>query len=118
MEYVSIQIPAALYAKIYGLYEEESSTVILRSLNQLTNEEQEKTKVHETPKDVITDFTTLQPKAGTITAKVWDIANRIFKEAGVITHNHRDLVIQACIQQGLKANTASTKYSDWKKVHR
>ena len=58
MEYVSIQIPAALYAKIYGLYQEESSTVILRSLNQLTNEEQEKTKVSETPKDGITDFST------------------------------------------------------------
>ena len=56
MEYVSIQIPAALYAKIYGLYQEESSTVILRSLNQLTNEEQEKTKVSETPKDGITGF--------------------------------------------------------------
>ena len=118
MEYVSIQIPAALYVSIYKSYGEETSDVILDCLNKLINEEAENSKVSEAPKSMVADYECLRPKAGTITANVWEIADRILKETGVITFNHRDLVIQACKQEGINSNTASTKYSDWKKVHR
>ncbi len=118
MECISIRIPAALYVSIYELYGEETSDVILDSLNKLINEEAENSKVSEAPKSVVADFEYLRPRAGTITAKVWEIADRILKEEGAITMNHRDLVIQACTREDIKANTASTQYSSWRKVHR
>lgn len=54
-----------------------------------------------------------RPTHGTLTGKVWDIADRISQQAGRCAT--RSEVIDAVTRAGGNANTASTQYSEWRK---
>lgn len=106
MEYVYIQVPAALYTSIYERHDEQTSAVISECLAQLVADSPEETRSG--------NFQYPRPGSGTITGKVWEIADQIREKTGAA---NRDAVIQACIQQGININTANTQYSYWRKVH-
>ena len=53
----------------------------------------------------------MQPTKGTITARVWEVADSLSSEQ---TPARRDDVIHACVHEGINGNTASTQYSVWK----
>ncbi len=55
-----------------------------------------------------------RPKEGSMTGKVWDIADQLHTEKGEIPP--RQDVIALCTEQGINASTASTQYGKWKKV--
>lgn len=57
-----------------------------------------------------------RPTHGTLTGNVWDIADRISREAGRCAA--RNEVIDAVVRAGGNANTASTQYSEWRKSWR
>lgn len=106
MEYVSIQIPAALYTSIYERHDERTSAVISECLTQL---------LAGSPGDTQAgNFQYPRPGSGTITGKVWEIADQIREKIGAA---NRNAVIQACIQQGININTANTQYSYWSKAN-
>lgn len=55
-----------------------------------------------------------RPKAGSTTAKVWDIADQMAEQAGGMPD--RNDVIKACTDQGINPATASTQYGKWKRA--
>ncbi len=109
MESISIQLPAALYTSIYERFREETTNTIAACLSQLISSKAfEETRI---------EGKTLQyprPRAGTITGRVWEVADRILKETGTA---NREAVIRACMQKGIKISTASTQYSHWRKAN-
>lgn len=108
LETVAITIPAALYAEIYANYGDASSQAITGCLSHLVETESpirqggEETRSPEYPR----------PKPGTITGRVWSIADQLASETGAAT---RDAVVASALSQGINVNTASTQYSHWKK---
>lgn len=54
-----------------------------------------------------------RPKAGSTTGKVWDIADRVYAEAGNVLD--RNAVIAACEAEGINASTAATQFAKWKR---
>lgn len=109
MESISFQIPAALYTSIYERYREETSSVITACLSQLQNT--------EAPEETAIEVGGLQhprPSAGTITGRVWEVADRIFKETGTA---NRETVTKACMHEGINVNTANTQFSYWRKAN-
>jgi hypothetical protein len=109
MESVSIQIPAALYVAIYERHHEESGAVITACLSQLLDAEPSEGAARGAE-----GLQYPRPGAGTITGRVWEIADRILKEAG---EANREAVIRACMNEGIKINTASTQFSHWRKAN-
>lgn len=108
MESISIQIPAALYTSIYERYREETSAVITSCLTQLLNS--------ETSEETASEAEGIQhsrPGPGTITGRVWEIADRIYKETGAV---NREAVTKACMDEGININTANTQFSYWRKA--
>ena len=56
------------------------------------------------------------PNSNTKEYRVWKICQEILAEYnGLLTANHKELVIQRCSQQGININTANTNYSNWKR---
>jgi hypothetical protein len=55
-----------------------------------------------------------RPRIGTITGRVWEIADQIQKQSG---KTEREAVIKACMGEGININTASTQFSYWKKAN-
>lgn len=56
-----------------------------------------------------------RPKAGTATATVWEIAERLSNEAGAVAK--RADVMKACEEAGINAATTATQYGKWRKFH-
>lgn len=110
METVSIQLPATLYTSIYQRYQEGTSKVISACLVQLIHDENQE----ETTRVELPGFQYPRPRTGTITGRVWEIADRIQKDNGGV---NRESVITACMLEGININTASTQFSYWKKAN-
>lgn len=58
-----------------------------------------------------------RPKAGTTTAKVWDIADALLKtQKGKISDakSFRAAVINECVEAGINSSTASVQFGKWK----
>ena len=109
MEAISIQIPAALYASLFQRFGESTTTTIAAHLAELLDRE-----ITTEPRvaEVITAYS--RPRVGTITGRVWDIADEIQKKSG---RADREAVIKACMAQGININTASTQFSYWRKAN-
>ncbi|MDO9477595.1 MAG: hypothetical protein Q7L07_12865 [Pseudohongiella sp.] len=101
MEQVSIQIPASLYCQIYVKHEEQTTNVIIETLKAYSGMSQSKTTAKS-----------LRPGEGTITGRVWKIADQLKAENGVA---NRTLVVEACMAEGINMNTANTQFSNWSK---
>jgi hypothetical protein len=110
METVSIQLPAQLFAAIYQRFGEETSSVINKCLYQLVIGEE---RISQHGLDASTN-PNKRPGAGTITGRVWDIADQIQQKSG---NAEREEVIKACMEEGININTASTQFSYWKKAN-
>jgi hypothetical protein len=106
METVAIQIPASLFAAIYAKYQNETRLVVTECLNQLLEEEPS----NEEMKRIKTQHFT-RPGAGTVTGRVWEIADQILNKTG---RKDRSAVVEICIQEGINMNTANTQYSHWR----
>jgi len=103
METVSIQLPAELYTTIYSKHGAATSKAIEECLQSLVSERE--------PKPKTTDFDHfMRPNKGTITGRVWEIADEIYEKTGEIS---REVVVTKCMEEGINMNTASTQYSHW-----
>ena len=102
MEHVSIQIPASLYCQLYARHDEHTSSVIMEVLEALCG----------VPLSSNSGPKSLRPGAGTITGRVWAIADQLKADNGVAK---RTLVVEACMAEGINMNTANTQYSNWAK---
>jgi hypothetical protein len=102
METVNVAIPAELYVTLYQEHQENTSVFIEMLLRDSCSADM-------TPTVAKRSF---RPGNGTITGRVWEIADEINAKKGSAS---RDEVVKACISDGLNMNTASTQYSAWKK---
>ena len=110
MESTFIQIPAALYASLYERFGERTSAEIQSCLSRYLRD--------NSPSDTYSESSSTpypRPREGTITGRVWTMADRIKQSTGSV--NREDL-IKACMQEGINMNTASTQFSYWKKANR
>jgi len=103
MERISIQLPAALYTALYTRYEEDTGDAIEECLRQLLGSSEIRPVSGRRG-----TATNPRPGAGTITGKVWDIADQLLEQTGSAD---RDSVMKACINVGININTANTQYS-------
>lgn len=101
METVSIGIPSALYAEIYAKFGEEAGTRIVDCLHALLEAREQSTSSRYR-----------RPRSGTITGRVWEIADEQMHESGSAS---REAVVIACVSEGINVNTANTQYSHWLK---
>lgn len=109
MEFVSIQVPASLYVSIYKRFGEETASAMTACLSQLI--------VGEGAAEPHGEGGAIQyprPRAGTITGRVWEIADQIQRGSGKA---EREAVIKACMSEGININTASTQFSYWRKAN-
>lgn len=106
MNYVGLQIPASLYTQLYQVHGEHTEHRILAALHRLRGEK---------PTPNISSSSSLRPREGTITGKVWAIADKFKAEKGNAT---REEVVRACIEENINMNTASTQFSHWNKENR
>ncbi len=67
----------------------------------------------EKTKEPSTGKAAKRPKEGSMTGKVWDIADALHAEHGTIPD--RKAVVLACEAGGMNPSTASTQYGKWKK---
>ena len=110
METVSVQVSASLFAAIYNRFGDETGTAIdgcLRRLLDFSGREPHTSADQSPPYP--------RPGRGTITGKVWEIADRLERETGGAT---RETVVRACISEGININTANTQYSHWRNALR
>ena len=105
METVSVQIPSSLYAEIYARHGEETSNTVNECLSKLL----EDMESDSGPKSGKPHF--MRPGKGTITGRVWEIADQLFEATG---EADRVTVVRACDEEDINMNTASTQYSHWK----
>lgn len=109
METVFIQIPAALYVAIYDRHGEQATSVIASCLSaSLSGDSPSAIQVQPEP------VRYSRPRSGTITGKVWEIADRIKQQMGSAD---RRAVVTACINEGVNINTANTQFQYWKKAN-
>ncbi|GEM_PF-1598700 len=101
MDNVGIQIPSPLFSALYQKYGDKTQSVIFDALNELTD-----------GPDRLTSSNSIRPKPGTITARVWEIADQHYTDRGQALRND---VVQACIAEGINMNTANTQFSHWSK---
>lgn len=63
-----------------------------------------------------------RPKAGSSTAKVWDIADGVLAAAAdgldLTSKELRTTIIEACEAEGINKSTAATQYSKWKRAQK
>jgi hypothetical protein len=110
MEAVSIQVPAALYVSLFQRFGESTTAKIAAYLAELV--ESEATAESQPSAAVATPYP--RPRAGTITGRVWDIADEIRRKFGQVD---RAAVIKACMAENMNINTASTQFSYWQKAN-
>jgi hypothetical protein len=103
METVAVQVPADLYTQIYAAFGESTSESITACLSGLLSPGEAGFSRGVYPR----------PGQGTVTGKVWDLADKILAETG---QADRSAVVAACLAEGVNVNTASTQYSHWKKA--
>ena len=103
METVSIQLPAELYTTIYSRHGASTSKAIEECLQSLVSERKPEPRATD-----IDHF--MRPGEGTITGRVWEIADELYKELGEVS---REAVVTKCMEEGINMNTASTQYSHW-----
>tara|TARA_R100001039_G_C1839038_1_gene100530 strand:- start:1245 stop:1568 length:324 start_codon:yes stop_codon:yes gene_type:complete len=101
MDNISIQIPAALFCALYERFGQHTENQIVSCLQDLAGSTAS-----------LTSSSSLRPKLGTITGRVWEIADRIKANDG---NAQRNAVVQASIEEGINMNTANTQYSHWAK---
>lgn len=109
MESVFVQVPGALYASFYERHGEQTTAAISTCLSQHLRGEvsaEVQAEIASTPYP--------RPRDGTITGKIWEIADRVKQQSGSAD---REAVIKACIQENININTASTQFSYWKKAN-
>ena len=106
METVSVQIPAALYSAIYAKHEEETGSAINDCLSQLLGSTGP--DLHSA-REGSPQYP--RPGNGTITGRVWGIADKLEHETGRAS---REAVVTTCISEGININTASTQFSHWR----
>ena len=106
METVSIQIAAELYTAIYTQHKDSTSEVIAECLRSLLDDSQP----DSSSSDVGVEHF-MRPGKGTITGRVWEIADQLLNETGEMDRN---AVVKACMEENINMNTASTQYSHWK----
>ena len=111
METIGVQVPASLYASIYRRYGEGTTNAITAKLSDLIDDE---TAVAG-PRVSSGKGQYPRPSSGTITGRVWDIADQVQRQSG---NAEREAVIKACMEEGINLNTASTQFSYWKKANR
>ncbi|MDB3856396.1 hypothetical protein N9284_02785, partial [Halieaceae bacterium] len=85
MNYVSIQIPSSLYCNLYKAYGEHTTQEIIEALNSL----------QAMPLEAL-GKKSRRPRKGTITGKVWEIADQIRSATG---NAEREEVIHACLAE-------------------
>lgn len=104
MNHVSIQLPSPLYVEIYLRYGDRTNDTIMERLAELAgNAATLETGMYP------------RPRPGTITGRVWDIADELLQETGTAK---REAVVQICLRENINVNTASTQFSHWNKAHR
>jgi len=106
MDTVGVQIPAALYAAIYTRYGEQTGNVINDCLKRLVDPD-----ISDSPSRTTVTGQYTRPGEGTITGRVWEIADRLYRETG---EANRVAVVTACVEEMININTANTQYSHWK----
>lgn len=107
MQTVAVQIPASLFVALFSAYQEDTGEVITGCLQEFMD------KDRESESEVVAPTTPYpRPGPGTITGKVWEIADDIYQKTGSA---NRAAIVQECINQGINMNTANTQYSFWKK---
>ena len=104
METVSVQISAELYTAIFTRFEETTSEAINKCLQTLLDDSESQSAATS-----VEHF--MRPGKGTITGRVWEIADQLLQETGEMD---RTAVVTACINEGINMNTASTQFSHWK----
>ena len=104
MEHVCIQISAKLFAAVYQKFGDDTQSAINRALSELAGSEV-----------ALPPINSLRPKQGTITGRVWEIADRFRDEHGQARRND---VVQACIDAGINMNTANTQFTHWLKENK
>ena len=60
-----------------------------------------------------------RPKAGTMTARVWEAADWLYSQQESKDCNAkslRDEVVKVCVDNGVNGSTASTQFAKWKKA--
>lgn len=101
MDSVSIEIPSDLFVELYQQFEGQTQSMILAKLRELVAGEY-----------AIPPERSMRPKSGTITARVWEIADEFKSQS---RNADRTAVVQACIAAGINMNTANTQFSHWSK---
>lgn len=110
METISVQVSASLFAAIYERFGEETGATINGCLRQLLDSSvpDPRSGNEGTPQYP-------RPRPGTITGRVWEIADHLEQETRQAT---REAVVKTCISEGININTASTQYSHWQNALR
>lgn len=101
MEYVNVQVPAYLYCKIYDAHQEQTTAIIQSALESIFDHSPVPVKAKS-----------LRPGAGTITGRVWEIADQLILDGRDAS---RALVVETCMSEGINMNTANTQFSNWAK---
>jgi len=109
METISIQIPASLYTAIFQRFGDRTTDTITARLSELLDGDEATSR---SLRDSTTAYS--RPRKGTITGRVWEIADQIQKRSG---RAEREAVIMACMEEGININTASTQFSYWRKAN-
>ncbi len=109
METISIQIPASLYTAIFQRFGDRTTDTITARLSGLLDGDEVTSRSFHDPAPAYS-----RPRKGTITGRVWEIADQIQKHSG---RAEREGVIKACMEEGININTASTQFSYWRKAN-
>ena len=100
MKAVNIEIPASLFCGIYKIYGDDTGSQIIKALQSL-----------EDKADEGYVWKSLRPGTGTITGRVWEIADEYKKMNGGMVS--RESIVKKCIEEGINMNTANTQFSHW-----
>ena len=106
---VAIPVSAELFVRIYAVYGEDTPDAITRVLEDAM---QAGSTAQRAGQATTQDAVSFRPSEGTVTGRVWEIADQIKQETGAAM---RIDVVEACIEEGINPNTASTQFSHWNK---
>ncbi|MBK7301253.1 MAG: hypothetical protein IPI79_13545 [Moraxellaceae bacterium] len=104
MSSVYVEVPSALYFKLYQRFGESAQKLIVENLQKLAGEEPRGDGRDNWPNKY------RQP----IAFSIWEISETTLSSEGP-TREHKELSIKKCIEQGINENTATTIYSNWRK---
>lgn len=87
-------------------------------MNQATETQKDVTQATVTPPAIVPKDNAngvTRPKAGSLTARVWEICDEQSKIAG--SPAERAKVIEQAVAEGINAATAATQHGKWRKYH-